>query len=114
MTSLSPQNRDYWGKRVFFGPEHPEHPEKPDFRSIHPEVLRLTPPPLLKVGDVAQWLRLKESTIRKWVSRGRIPYLKLGRAVCFQAEDIQEWLHQRTHRNSDGSLTIFKTSRTRL
>ena len=52
------------------------------------------PPPLLKVSDVAQWLRLKESTVRKWVSRGRIPYLKVGRAVCFRREDVEAWLRQ--------------------
>ena len=53
------------------------------------------PQPLLKVSDVAQWLRLKESTIRKWVCYGRIPYLKIGRTVSFRSGDIEEWLLQK-------------------
>ena len=91
----SPQKRDYWDKRVSLGPSQPEHPEKPDLCG-GPRL----PPPLLKVSDVAQWLRLKESTIRKWVSRGRIPYLKVGRTVCFQGKDIEEWLRRSNPRTA--------------
>jgi excisionase family DNA binding protein len=101
MTPPSPENRDYRGNRVFDEHIHPEHPEKPDLYGKPP-----VPPPLLKVGEVAQWLRLKESTIRKWVCRGLIPHLKLGRTVCFQTKDIEEWLLQRTHRRLDKTVSI--------
>jgi excisionase family DNA binding protein len=50
------------------------------------------PTPLLTVFDVAQWLRREPCTIRKWVCYGRIPYLKVGRSVCFERSDIQKWL----------------------
>jgi excisionase family DNA binding protein len=50
------------------------------------------PKRLLNVREVAYLLGRKESTIRKWVSRNRIPYLKAGRAVCFDWELVLRWL----------------------
>jgi excisionase family DNA binding protein len=50
------------------------------------------PIPLLTVIDVAKWLRRNPSTIRKWVCYRRIPYLKVGRSVCFDRADILRWL----------------------
>jgi len=46
----------------------------------------------MTVADLARWLQLKESTIRKWVCHGRIPYLKIGASVRFSQEDIEQWL----------------------
>jgi excisionase family DNA binding protein len=48
--------------------------------------------PLLTVVDVAHWLRREPATIRKWVCYKRIPYLKVGRSVCFDRTDIERWL----------------------
>jgi len=50
------------------------------------------PTPLLTVFDVAEWLRRNPATIRKWVCYKRIPYLKVGRSVCFVRGDIEKWL----------------------
>jgi excisionase family DNA binding protein len=50
------------------------------------------PTPLMSVFDVAKWLRINPATIRKWVCHKRIPYLKVGRCVCFAREDIEKWL----------------------
>ena len=47
---------------------------------------------MLTTHELSQWLRVKECTIRKWVCYDRIPYLKVGRLVVFQREDIQLWL----------------------
>ena len=49
---------------------------------------------MLTTHELSQWLRVKESTIRKWVCYDRIPYLKVGRLVVFQREDIQLWLER--------------------
>jgi excisionase family DNA binding protein len=57
------------------------------------------PTPLLTVFDVAEWLRRNPSTIRKWVCHRRIPYLKVGRSVCFDREDIQKWLVNQNPQN---------------
>ena len=52
------------------------------------------PVPLLTVTEVAAWLRVKESTIRKMVCFNRIPYLKIGTRVLFRRSDIENWLRE--------------------
>ncbi|HOW26932.1 MAG TPA: excisionase family DNA-binding protein [Elusimicrobiota bacterium] len=52
------------------------------------------PKPLLTVSEVAQWIRVKEATLRKWVCYKRIPYLKVGRHVCFEVGAVEQWLHR--------------------
>ncbi len=51
---------------------------------------------LLNTAQVAKWLCVAESTLRKWVHYGFIPHVKLGRAVRFRAKDIERWLQERT------------------
>jgi excisionase family DNA binding protein len=43
---------------------------------------------LLTVPESATFSRLKESTIRKWVLQGRLPYVKLGRRVFIRSQDL--------------------------
>lgn len=53
---------------------------------------------LLTTTEVAKWLKVAESTIRKWVHYGFIPYVKLGRAVRFREKDIEVWIEERTEK----------------
>lgn len=43
---------------------------------------------LLTVAEAASLLRLKVSTLRAWVLRRRIPYVKLSRRVFFRRSDL--------------------------
>lgn len=52
------------------------------------------PTPLLTVPDLSNWLRIKQSTIRKWVCYNKIPYIKVGRSVCFDRHQIEKWLEK--------------------
>lgn len=45
---------------------------------------------LLSYKDVADFLQISEITLRTWVSRGRIPYTKIGKSVRFTREQIDE------------------------
>ena len=63
--------------------------------------------PLLTTPELSQWLRVKESTIRKWVCYDRIPYLKVGRLVVFQREDIQLWLAQNNPKQKQWSMRNY-------
>ncbi|RYZ77786.1 MAG: DNA-binding protein [Proteobacteria bacterium] len=47
---------------------------------------------LLTIADVARILQLSESRIRYEVFHKRIPFLKIGRSVRFQARAIQRWI----------------------
>lgn len=51
---------------------------------------------LLNNAQLAEWLGVAESTIRKWVHFGFIPHIKLGSAVRFREKDIERWLQERT------------------
>jgi excisionase family DNA binding protein len=45
---------------------------------------------LIDVGEAAEMLRLKESTIRSWILKKKIPYVKLGRRVFVRRSDAQK------------------------
>ena len=49
---------------------------------------------LLKVPEVAQITGLKPKTIREYVYRRAIPYIKLNGAVLFDPEEIMKWINQ--------------------
>jgi excisionase family DNA binding protein len=53
---------------------------------------------LLNTAQVAEWLNVKESTIRKWTHYGFIPHVKLGRCVRFQESEIEQWLRERAEK----------------
>ena len=53
---------------------------------------------LLNSAQVAEWLNVKESTIRKWTHYGFIPHVKLGRCVRFQECEIERWLQERSEK----------------
>jgi excisionase family DNA binding protein len=44
---------------------------------------------LLTVSEAGAMLRLKESTIRSWILKKKIPYVKLGRRVFVRQSDAQ-------------------------
>ena len=46
-------------------------------------------------AEAARLLRLSESSLRHWVARGEVPYVKLGRRVFFTEEQIQEIIQSR-------------------
>lgn len=44
--------------------------------------------PLSTISEASDLLRLRQSTIRKWILEKRIPYVKLGRRVFIRKTDI--------------------------
>ena len=56
---------------------------------------------LLSVRDLSELLSVKQSTVYYWVHRNTIPYLKIGRCVRFDLEQIKEWLKQKEHATVD-------------
>lgn len=51
---------------------------------------------LLTYKEASQRLRIAEITLRKWVSHKRIPYIKIGRAVRFDSEELDRWIRAHT------------------
>lgn len=54
------------------------------------------PSTLLDAAEVAAWLNVKESWVRKQASRGLLPHIKLGKYLRFRSEDIEGWLRERS------------------
>jgi excisionase family DNA binding protein len=48
---------------------------------------------LLNVQEVARMMRLKESTIRSWILKRKIPFVKLGRRVFVRRADAQDFIN---------------------
>jgi excisionase family DNA binding protein len=55
---------------------------------------------LLSIQEAAKSLNIGESTIRKLVYRRDIPFLKIGRRVLFDEDDLRAWLSRRKVRPS--------------
>jgi excisionase family DNA binding protein len=51
---------------------------------------------LLTYEEVATILGLKPNTLRTWVSAGKIPHIKLGSAVRFTPEMVQQLIADAT------------------
>ena len=52
----------------------------------------------LDIAELAERLRIKPSTLYAWAAQGTIPYLKLGRLLRFDPDEIEAWL--RDHRRN--------------
>jgi excisionase family DNA binding protein len=50
---------------------------------------------LLTAREVAETLGLSTETILEWVRRGDLPAFKLGRAIRFREDDLDQWLAER-------------------
>ena len=47
---------------------------------------------LLSVREAADFLGLKPVTIYKYINSRSIPFIKIGRRVLFEPEDLESWL----------------------
>ena len=46
--------------------------------------------------ELAQYLGISVNTIRSWVWMRQIPYVKLGKLVKFDLQEMENWLKIRT------------------
>jgi len=60
----------------------------------------------LKIKDVAEFLNVSETTIRRWLSDGKIPAYKINHQYRFSRTEIENWvLSQKLH--SDEKISPF-------
>jgi excisionase family DNA binding protein len=52
-------------------------------------------PRLLEADDVARYLGMRTDWVYREVRAGRLPHIRLGRAVRFRRESIEAWLEAR-------------------
>jgi excisionase family DNA binding protein len=59
-------------------------------------VATISPPQLLTIDDLAEYLRVSRATVRTWRARGGGPLgIKVGRHVRYRPEDVERWLDER-------------------
>ena len=50
---------------------------------------------LLNKDELCEWLNISRATLDRWRTQG-LPYIKTGRLVRFDRNQVQEWLDQKT------------------
>ena len=49
---------------------------------------------LLDVEEAATFCHIKVSTIRSWILKSRVPYVKLGRRVFLRRQDLDQLISE--------------------
>ena len=44
------------------------------------------------VGEVAEFLKVKQATLYSWVNNGTIPAYKLSGLIRFDMDEVEEWI----------------------
>ncbi|MFW6106558.1 MAG: helix-turn-helix domain-containing protein [bacterium] len=57
---------------------------------------------LLTVDEVADFLRVKPSTVYEWAKQGKIPASKVGRLWRFSRKDVEAWVRNGGVQPHDG------------
>lgn len=50
---------------------------------------------LATVEEIAPYLRVKVKTVYAWVSARQIPFIKIGRVIRFDRDQITEWVQSK-------------------
>ena len=58
-------------------------------------------PKLISVGEVADVLGVSIQTIYSWVSKRRLPFVKVGRRTLFQPVEIERWIAARSRKETE-------------
>ncbi len=54
----------------------------------------VTSSPLLTVAETAETLRVSERTVRRLISAGAVPALRVGTQIRIDADELRAWLHR--------------------
>jgi excisionase family DNA binding protein len=52
--------------------------------------------PLMTAEQAADYLQLKEQTVRNMASAGVLPKVKIGRALRFRLSDLNRWIEEKS------------------
>jgi excisionase family DNA binding protein len=62
------------------------------------EVAVMNESKLLSVAELAELLGISDHTVYAWVSKGRLPCVKLGTRTMFDPREIERWIGERSRR----------------
>jgi excisionase family DNA binding protein len=64
---------------------------------VSPRVPEPSEGDLLTVAELAQFLSVSVSTVRKWCAEEKIPHGRLAGSIRFDRDQLQEWVDARWH-----------------
>lgn len=62
---------------------------------------------MMSIRDVADFLKLNQTTVYAWAQQGTLPGYKLGRTWRFRPSEIEAWLEGR--RNAEVTNRVTQT-----
>ncbi len=62
----------------------------------------------LKIKDVANLLNVKESTVRRWLSEGKIPAYRINHQYRFSRGELQNWVMSQKLLNDNGDNLLVE------
>ncbi|RYZ86383.1 MAG: DNA-binding protein [Proteobacteria bacterium] len=71
------------------------HEPDPHSESIGPKRLIENQTDLMEIEDVASYLGLAPQTIRNWLAKRKLPFLKLGKRHVIRRGSLEAWILQR-------------------
>ena len=66
-----------------------------DFHVPAPRGAHVPVPPMMSIEEVARFLNLSVTTVRRLVARGSLPCYRIGRLLRFIPGDVFRWLEAR-------------------
>ena len=48
----------------------------------------------LTIKELAEYLRLTDKTIQRWVINGELPYHKIKKVIRFRVSEIEKWINE--------------------
>ena len=54
------------------------------------------PPENFDMRETADWLRVSERTVADLVSKGDLPYFRVGRQIRINLEELRKWAKERS------------------
>uniref|UniRef100_A0A7V3RH52 DNA-binding protein n=1 Tax=candidate division WOR-3 bacterium TaxID=2052148 RepID=A0A7V3RH52_UNCW3 len=61
---------------------------------------------LIDIQTLSALLSVKTKTIYDWVHKAYIPYIKVGRLIRFDENEIKQWLEKKRVNKSSGKFSI--------
>ena len=50
---------------------------------------------LLTTQEIAEYINISHRTVESWVSKRKIPFVKVGRLTRFRIDQIEEWIENK-------------------
>ena len=50
---------------------------------------------MLKINDVMTKLGVSEPTLRLWIQKKSIPFVRVGKLIRFESSDLNRWIESR-------------------